>query len=163
MGKFSRAELEEALHHYSRVVDRCSETGDWGPFADLFVEDVEYIEHAYGTFHHREDVRAWIIEVMKPFPHMRFPHEWVAYDEDNDAIVVGIKNLLDHPTEEGVEFWFPNTTRLVYAGDGLFASEEDIYNPARDAARVIGEWIRAGGVMLSAPQVEMKYIVKPSM
>ncbi|MFD6354970.1 nuclear transport factor 2 family protein [Nocardia tengchongensis] len=161
MGKFSRTELEDALREYSRVVDRCSETGDWGPFADLFVEDVEYIEHAYGTFHDRESVRTWIIEVMKPFPHMRFPHEWVAYDEDNDAIVVGIKNLLDHPTEPGVDFWFPNTTRLVYAGNGLFASEEDIYNPARDAARVIGEWVKAGGVMRCAPQVEMKYIVKP--
>jgi hypothetical protein len=159
MGKFSRDELERALTHYSQVVDCCSETGDWSPFADLFTDDVEYIEHAYGTMHGREEVRRWIVSVMKPFPHMRFPHHWIAFDEPNDAIVVGIKNLLDHPTEPGVEFWFPNTTRLVYAGDGLFASEEDIYNPARDAPRVIGEWLQAGGQMACAPQEQMKYVV----
>lgn len=159
MGKFSRAELEEALHHYGSVVDRCSETGDWSPFADLFTEDVTYIEHAYGTFDNREDVRRWIVNVMKPFPHMRFPHEWIAFDEENDAIVVGIRNVLDHPTEAGVEFGFPNVTRVVYAGNGLFSSEEDIYNPVRDAPRVVGEWVQAGGVMRCAPQEQMKYVV----
>ncbi len=71
---------------------------------------------------------------MAPFPHMRFPSDWIAYDDDNDAVVVMIKNLLDHPTDlNGEPFWFPNWTRLVYAGDGLFSSEEDIYNPSRDA------------------------------
>lgn len=159
MGKYSRAELEQALVHYSAVVDRCSETQDWAPFADLFTEDVEYIEHAYGTMHGREEVRRWIVNVLKPFPQMRFPHEWVAYDEDNDAIVVGMRNVLDHPTESGVEFSFPNTTRLIYAGDNLFSSEEDIYNPARDAPRVVGEWIGAGGQMVTAPVEEMKYVV----
>ena len=38
MGRFSRAELEQAFEHYSAVVDTCSETGDWRPFADLFTE-----------------------------------------------------------------------------------------------------------------------------
>ncbi|WP_405490586.1 nuclear transport factor 2 family protein [Nocardia sp. NBC_00511] len=158
MGKFSRAELEEALHHYVEVVDRCSATEDWSPFADLFTEDVEYIEHAYGIMHGREEVRRWIVSVMKPFPQMRFPHEWIAFDEDNDAIVISIRNVLDHPTEAGVEFWFPNISRIVYAGDGLFASEEDTYNPARDAPRVVGEWVQAGGVLRSAPQEQMKHV-----
>ena len=76
---------------------------------------------------------------MAPFPHMRFPSDWTAYDDDNDAVVIMIKNLLDHPTDpSGEPFWFPNWTRLVYAGDGLFSSEEDIYNPNRDAPGVVG-------------------------
>ncbi len=108
MGRFSRQELEDAFEHYAEIADRCSETGEWGPFADLFTEDCTYIEHAYGVMQGREQVRSWIVDVMRPFPHMRFPHDWVAYDDDNDAIVVCIKNLLDHPTEDGVEFWFPN-------------------------------------------------------
>jgi hypothetical protein len=147
MGRFSRAEIEQALEHYTAVVETCSETGDWSPFADLFTEDVRYIEHAYGEFHGREAVRTWIVDVMAPFPHMRFPSGWTAYDEDNDAVVLMIKNLLDHPSEPGVDFWFPNWTRLVYAGDGLFSSEEDIYNPGRDAATAVGGWLKAGGVM----------------
>ena len=134
MGKFSRAEIGQAFENYTTVVEGCSASGDWRPFADLFTEDVVYTEHHYGVFHGREAVRDWIVAVMAPFPHMRFPNDWVAYDDDNDAVVIMIKNLLDHPTDpKGEPFWFPNWTRLVYAGDGLFSSEEDIYNPDRDA------------------------------
>jgi SnoaL-like domain len=151
MSRFTRDELSSALDHYTKTVENCSHTGDWAPFADLFTEDVIYIEHAYGIFHGREVVRQWIVDVMKPFPHMRFPHTWVTFDEDNGAIVVEILNVLDHPTEPGREFGFPNVTRLVYAGDNLFSCEEDVYNPVRDAPRAIGEWLTAGGVMLSKP------------
>jgi hypothetical protein len=142
MGTFSRAELDEALAHYNAVVDVCSSSGDWSPFADLFTEDCVYTEHAYGVFHGREAVREWITGVMAPFPHMRFPQDWIAYDDDNDAVVIGIQNVLDH---DGVAYGFPNWTRLVYGGGGLFASEEDVYNPARDAPRVVGDWMKAGG------------------
>lgn len=151
MPRFTRDELMAALDHYTKVVEVCSSTGDWAPFADLFTEDVHYIEHAYGEMHGREAVREWIIGVMKPFPHMRFPHTWVAIDEENGAIVTEIINALDHPTEPGKVFGFPNITRLVYAGDNLFSSEEDVYNPVRDAPRVVGEWLQAGGVMQAQP------------
>ncbi|MFB7716651.1 nuclear transport factor 2 family protein [Nocardia sp. NPDC056100] len=161
MGRFERTELEEALRNYNAVVDKCSETGDWSPFADLFTEDVEYIEHAYGIFHGREEVRGWIVDVMAPFPHMRFEHQWTAFDETNDAIVVGISNVLDHPTDPNAHFGFPNVTRIVYAGNGLFSSEEDVYNPVRDAPRVVGEWAKAGGTFRTAPIREMKHIVAP--
>ncbi|VBA58489.1 hypothetical protein LAUMK41_03002 [Mycobacterium attenuatum] len=99
-----------------------------------------------GVFHGREAVRDWIVAVMAPFPHMRFPTDWTAYDEDDDAVVLAIRNLLDHPTDpNGEPFWFPNWTRLCYAGNGLFCSEEDIYNPNRDAPKVVGAWLQAGG------------------
>ena len=146
MGRFSRAEIDEALAHYDEVVAECTRSGDWSPYADLFTEDCEYLEHHYGTFHGREAVREWIVGVMAPFPHMRFPQDWVAYDEQNDAVVIGIQNVLDHG---GQSFGFPNVTRLVYAGDNLFSSEEDVYNPARDAARVVGEYLKAGGPLAS--------------
>ncbi|MDH6196986.1 putative SnoaL-like aldol condensation-catalyzing enzyme [Mycobacterium frederiksbergense] len=151
MARFTRDELLNALDHYTKTVSVCSQTGNWAPFADLFTEDVTYIEHAYGVFHGREAVREWIVSVMKPFPHMRFPHTWVAVDEDNGAIVMEILNVLDHPTEPGREFGFPNITRLVYAGDNQFSSEEDVYNPVRDAPHAVGEWLKAGGVLLSEP------------
>jgi hypothetical protein len=157
MGRFTRAEIETAFAAYTATVDRCTSSGDWSPFADLFVEDVTYIEHAYGVMRGREQVRDWIVEVMAPFPHMRFPHDWVAFDEENDALVVGIRNVLDHPTEPGISFGFPNVTRLVYGGNGLFASEEDVYNPRRDAAEVVGAWLEAGGQMVREPSVQMKH------
>jgi hypothetical protein len=150
MGNFSRAEIEQAVEHYTAVAEGCSASGDWAPFADLFTEDVVYIEHHYGVFHGREAVREWIVAVMAPFPHMRFPSDWIAYDDENDAVVIMIKNLLDHPTDpNGEPFWFPNWTRLVYAGNGLFSSEEDIYNPNRDAPGAVAAWMEAGGQFAS--------------
>ncbi len=145
MGRFAKDELMAALEHYTRTVDRCSQTGDWAPFADLFTEDVTYVEHAYGVMHGREQVRRWIVDVMAPFPHMRFTHSWVAVDEDAGALVMEIMNILDHPTDPDAEFGFPNVSRLVYAGDNQWSSEEDVYNPVRDAPAAVGAWLQAGG------------------
>jgi hypothetical protein len=89
---------------------------------------------------------------------MHFRHSWTAIDEANDAVVVEIQNILDHPSEPGVEFTFPNVTRLVYGGDGLFASEEDVYNPARDAPGAVGAWLAAGGVLRAKP-IPMQHVV----
>gem|GEM_PF-5251320 len=36
----------------------------------------------------------------------------------------------------------PNWTRLVYAGDGLFASEEDVYNPSHFGP-MVAAWLDA--------------------
>ena len=111
MGKFTRAEIGQAFRNYTDVVEGCTSSGDSRLFADLFSEDVIYTEHHYGVFHGREAVEDWIVGVMAPFPHMRFPNDWVAFDEDNDALVMMIRNLLDHPTDpNGEPFWFPNWT-----------------------------------------------------
>ena len=150
MPAYPRAEMEEMVERWLEANRAGEAKKDWKHMADLFTEDVAYTEHHYGVFHGREAVRDWIVAVMAPFPHMRFPSDWIAYDDENDAVVIMIKNLLDHPTDpEGEPFWFPNWTRLVYAGDGLFSSEEDIYNPNRDAPRVVAAWMQAGGQLAS--------------
>ena len=87
MPSFSKAELSAALAAYTAVIEVCTASGDWAPFADLFTEDCVYTEHAYGVFEGREAVRTWIVDVMRPFPHMRFPTDWVAYDEDNGKLL----------------------------------------------------------------------------
>ena len=143
MGKFSRAELEEALRIYNAGRDRACETGDWSIWADLFTDDAEYIEHAYGTFQGKAAIRDWIIKVMAPFPTMTFPQDWVAFDENTNAIIFQCQNRLPHPTDpNGPPFQFPNWTRLVYAGNGKFSSEEDVYNPAHFGDMLKG-WLAA--------------------
>jgi hypothetical protein len=104
-------------------------------------------------------VREWIVNVQAPFPHMTFPHDWVAFDEENGAIVFQAQNQLVEPATDanGEPFQFPNWTRLVYAGNGLFCEEEDIYNPRRDIARVFKAWEKAGGKYVTPPRVPMKY------
>ena len=153
MGKFTCQELEEAAKTYNKARARASETGDWRIWAALFTEDAHYIEHAYGDFHGREEIEKWIMDVMAPFPHMDFPWEWYCIDEANDAIVFCVQNTLPHPDRK---FSFPNWSRVIYAGKGLFSYQEDIYNPARTEP-VFQEWLAMGGKLESEPRVEPKY------
>ena len=157
MGRFSLEELKQAFEAYDETRIRCSETGDWSQYADLFTEDADYYEHAYGDMRGREQIREWIVKVMAPFPHMEFPQDWVVFDEENDAVLLQAQNRLPHPTDpDHPGFGFPTWTRLVYAGNGLWSSEEDVYNPARDAGRVLKEWRAAGGTFATGEQVRMK-------
>ncbi len=157
MGNFTRAELEEAFVLYDNAVKNAVATGDWNSWADLFTEDAVYIEHAYGEFRGREQIREWICKVMAPFPTMFFPQDWVLYDEENDAIVMCVQNALPHPEDPDTTFSFPNWTRLVYAGNGQFSLEEDIYNPNMGAPDVIRQWLAAGGKFATSEQVEMQH------
>ena len=158
MGKYPRAELESAFAEYNRARDEASRSGDWSIWAARFREDAHYIEHAYGEMHGRAEIEKWITDVMAPFPTMTFPQDWVAFDEPRDAIVFQCQNAFPEPfRDDGTPFQFPTWTRLVYGGDGLWASEEDMYNPARDAPVVIKDWIRAGGQFQASEQVHMKH------
>lgn len=144
MGRFTREELREAFDNHNAKTAAMSESGDWSEFADLFTQDVHFLEYNVGVYNGRDALYAFITNAMAGSPHMRFPTEWVAFDEENDAVVAGFRNIWDHPTEPGVEFWFPNVTRLVYAGNGKFSVEEDVYNPAHLGEALEG-WLAAGG------------------
>jgi len=158
MGRTSREELQRALALYSEARDEASRTGDWGVWADRFTEDAHYVEHAYGEFRGREAIRAWITGVMAPYPRMTFPQDWVAFDEASGAVVFQCQNEFPPPFgPDGKPFAFPTWTRLVYGGGGLWASEEDVYNPARDAPRVFKAWLEAGGKPESRELVKMRH------
>ena len=156
MSQHPRAEIEAAFERYKRARDEASRTGDWSIWASCFTPDAHYIEHAYGELHGREAITKWITEVMAPFPTMTFPQDWWVLDEERDAIVFCCQNQFPEPMQpDGTPYQFPNWTRLVYAGGGLWKSEEDIYNPARDAGRVFKAWIKAGGKTRSGERVTM--------
>lgn len=156
--RYSREELEDALATYNKARDKASETGDWSIWAEVFTDDADYIEHAYGLFKGKAAITEWIAKVMAPFPHMTFPQDWIAFDEETGCVVFQCQNRLEHPTDaDGEPFQFPSWTRLTYAGDGKWSCEEDIYNPARDANRVVGAWLAAGGEFRTAPLLEMQH------
>jgi len=130
----------------------------WSIWASVFTEDAHYVEHVYGELDGRDAIRDWITKVMAPFPHMTFPQDWVAYDEATGSVVFQCQNRLEHPTDpNGEPFQFPSWTRLVYAGNGKWSSEEYVYNPARDANRVVGAWLKAGGKFACDPMLEMEH------
>ena len=156
MPRYPRDEILAAFERYKTARDTASRTGDWGVWAAVFTEDAHYVEHAYGEFHGRDAIRKWICEVMAPFPTMTFPQDWWVLDEERDAIVFCCQNRFPAPLRpDGTPFQFPNWTRLVYGGGGLWQSEEDIYNPARDAARTFRGWSEAGGKTRTGEQVRM--------
>jgi hypothetical protein len=154
----SREELLAAFERYNAARDEASRTGDWGIWADVFTEDALYVEHAYGEMRGRKVIREWITRVMAPFPTMTFPQDWWVLDLERGAVVFQCQNQFPAPyDEDGRPFQFPSWTRLVYGGGGLWESEEDVYNPARDAPRVLKAWLAAGGRFRSREQVAMRH------
>lgn len=141
--QWTRAELEAAFEHYQAQVRRASETDDWSLFADLFTTDATYIERAYGTFHGREEIRAWAVATMTAPPGSwmtGFPPAWHIIDEERGRIVCDIRNLMPDPGDGSVHE-AGNITILGYAGDNLFDYEEDVYNPATFITMLEG-WAR---------------------
>jgi len=138
MGTWRRDELEQAFAHYEATARSAAETGDWNQWADLFTVDAEYVEHLYGTMHGREDIRAWITKTMSTYPGnamVAFPVEWSILDPDRGWVACQIWNRMADPGDGSIHQAY-NFTLLKYAGDGLWSSEEDIYNPAHFATMI---------------------------
>ena len=141
---WDRAEIESAFAEYRAAADAAGVSGDWRPWVERFTPDVHYIEHHYGEMHGREVVLAWITETMSQFPftHMQlYPWDWWTIDADQGWVVGQLQNRFVDPGD-GKVYQGANWTRLVYAGDALFASEEDVYNPAHFAP-VVRDWLQA--------------------
>jgi hypothetical protein len=138
-----RAELEAAFLDYQRTVEDIAQSREWSRFADLFTEDAAYVEHAFGTFEGREQIRAWIIKTMTTFPGNQmtgFPVTWALLDPDQSRVVCEINNPMRDPGD-GSRHSATNITILDYAGDGLWSREEDVYNPQR-FADMTRDWSR---------------------
>jgi uncharacterized protein (TIGR02246 family) len=141
MPHFPPDEVREAYENFKVVSDRCASTADYNAFAELFTEDCTYIEHAFGDMHGREEVRAWIVPLMKDYPinqMERYTHDWVLFDEENARVVFCARTHMADPGD-GSAHSSTNWTMIDYAGDGLWSREEDIYNPAKFGEMIV-EW-----------------------
>jgi uncharacterized protein (TIGR02246 family) len=143
MARFTKAELTAAHDRYIEQAAEAVRTGDWNAWADRFTEDAVYVEHHYGTFHGREEIRAWIVKTMVDVPDMYFPWEWRFFDEDTGRVVGLCWNTMPDPDGNG-PYRGAAWTLLEYAGDGLWSYEEDMYNPA-EFQEMLGRWVAAGG------------------
>ena len=144
MGKWSRAEIEEAFDNYQRVALEAGMSGDWNPWADLFTEDATYVEHLFGTFGGREAIRRWITTTMAESPNNEmkyFPIEWYIIDEDRGWVVCQVWNRMVDPGDGSLHQAY-NFTLLKYAGDDKWSYEEDVYNPKYFQEMIAG-WFAA--------------------
>lgn len=133
MTRFSAAEIAEAYAAMHARVQQHAATGDWHDFCLNFTHDATYVEHAFGTFHGREQIREWSVRTMTSFPGSvmtGFPLAWQVVDEPSSRLICEVRNLMPDPGD-GTVLEQSNLTIMTYAGDGLFACEEDVYNPLR--------------------------------
>jgi hypothetical protein len=131
MGKWSRAELEEAFENYQRLALDAGTSGSWDAWSEQFTEDATYIEHHYGTLGGREAIRKWISETMSAPINCEmkyFPIEWYTIDEERGWVVAQVWNRMVDPGDGSVHQAY-NFTLLKYAGNLKWSYEEDIYNP----------------------------------
>jgi uncharacterized protein (TIGR02246 family) len=131
MPRTTRTEIERAFQSYQDRVVAATRTRDWSGFADMFTEDATYVEHAFGRFEGRDQIRAWVTRTMGSFPGSTmtsFPVGWSVVDEERAWVVCEIRNLMPDPGDGSVHE-ASNLTVLHYASDGLWKHEEDVYNP----------------------------------
>ncbi len=136
-------EIEDAFVAYQETVAGIARAGEWERFADLFTEDATYVEHAFGTFTGREAIRDWVVATMTSFPGdtmTSFPMAWHVVDLPTSRVICEVRNLMPDPGD-GSAHEASNLTILTYGGDGLWACEEDVYNPMR-FAQMATTWAR---------------------
>lgn len=144
---FDRKEVEAEFQKYvARGV-----ANDWSAWADQFTEDAIYIEHEMGTMHGREAIREWIVATMGSVSGMSFPTEW--YVIEDDLVILYCWNVFDPLPGMTGEYKFAVVVLLRYAGDGLWASEEDVYN-AKETEAVLARFLEdaaAAGHAIAPP------------
>jgi len=140
----SLQELKDAFEVFCRVGNDCAEVDDYNGFADLFTEDCLYVEHFYGTMRGREEVRNWIVPLMREYPineMVRYTNDWVYYDEAKGRVLFCPRTHMSDPGD-GSEHSETNWSLVEYAGNGLWCMEEDIYNP-EEWGTLIKNWLAA--------------------
>jgi len=127
--RFARQEVEDAFVRWWQVGNVGE---DWAAWTELFVPDVDYHDYFWGPLHGRAEVDVWIHAVMKGVPEIYTVYEW--HTIEDGVVVFKCQNRRDNPDAEGPPYFdFPGLSVLRYAGDGLWASEEDYWD--RDGAR----------------------------
>jgi ketosteroid isomerase-like protein len=138
---------EEVEREFRRFVERGA-VNDWSAWADQFTDDALYIEHAMGTFRGREAIRDWITATMAAVSGMTFPVEWHVID--GNRVIMYCWNVFEPLAGMTGDYRFAVVTILEYAGDGKWASEEDIYNE-KEAEAVLARFLDAAAAAGHAP------------
>jgi ketosteroid isomerase-like protein len=121
--------MAAAVDHYVDLRHRI-ERGEatWTDLADLFTDDVVYIDPAWGRIEGIDELRRFLDESMRGLEDWSFPIEYTA--TDGDTLVVKWTQQLPGARPDGTRYEQSGYSTLVYAGDGKFSYEEDLLNMA---------------------------------
>jgi hypothetical protein len=126
---FPLEEVQAAVDRYHELraaIDAGEEPEGFGVLAGLFTEDAVYVDAAWGRIEGRDAIARWLVESMVGLDDWRFPIEFTAISGDN--VVVKWTQVLPVTSPDGTPYTQSGFSRLIYAGDGRFSYEEDVYN-----------------------------------
>jgi hypothetical protein len=125
---FPRSEVEAAVARYRELRERidAGEEPGFGVLADLYTEDAVYIDGAWGRIEGRDTIAHWLVESMVGLGDWRFPIEFIAIEGDD--VVVKWTQIIPGTRPDGTPYTQSAYSRLIYAGEGRFSYEEDVYN-----------------------------------
>ena len=121
-------ELREA---YERHV-RCRADGDWSALADCFAEDARYFDPIFGWHTGREAIRGFLKRAMAGLADRDFRDVWHVID-GNRLVLYWQCDAREGAFESGDPDLYHGTSALLYAGDGRWQEQVDIYD--REQAR----------------------------
>lgn len=130
--KVDRADMEREFAHWWAVGNAGE---DWASWVQLFTPDAAYLDHFWGPLRGREEIDPRIHAVMKGVPEIYGVLDW--YTIDDNVVTFHYQNRRDNPSDVGPPYWdFAGLTVLWYAGEGLWAGEEDFWDRtgARDTS-----------------------------
>lgn len=124
-----RDEIQAAVDAYVALRARIT-AGDatWTDLADVFTDDVVYIDPAWGRIRGKDELLRFLVESMRGLDDWVFPIEFTAIDEATDSVVIKWTQVLPNRRADGSPYVQSGISTLVYAGDGLFSYEEDLLN-----------------------------------
>ncbi len=149
---FGRDEIEQALDQMDTLRRRASEAGDWTIWAECLSEDVEFHDSTYGSYHGRQAVSDFVVQVHAPFPHLRYERIWSLIDIDRSEVIFEQQMILPEPEGYfGEAFAVDVWSRHRYAGDGLWSLKQDVTLSTKQADANFRAWFEAGGRLAAKP------------
>src|ERR1700686_163663 len=127
----AREEVETTVdryHELRRRIDEGREPDAFGALADFYTDDAVYIDGAWGRLEGRDTIAPWLGGSMLGMEDWKFPIEFTAI-EGND-VVVKWTQIMPRTRPDGTPYRQSGYSRLIYAGNGKFSYEEDMYNMA---------------------------------
>jgi hypothetical protein len=147
-----RDEVQEAVDRYVDIRRRIEGgEGDFGLLSELFTDDAVVVDAAWGRIEGLETVSRWFVESMIGLEDWEFPIEFTAIEDDD--VVIKWTQVIPGRRPDGSPCTQSAFSRLVYAGDGKFSYEEDVYNMVHVLEDIEKSgWTPRGGSMTLPPK-----------
>jgi len=136
---YPEAEIREAWNHVIATRDKISRgEAKWADIAEHFTEDAIYIDPVWGRYEGRPAIRKFMHDCMEGFDDWKFPTLWSVI-KDN-MVICAFWSRVPGKRKEGGYYDCFSLNISIYAGNGLFCYENDIFNMAE-----LGQLIKASG------------------